>query len=96
MLRHRAARRHAGEKETVREQLGETDRNGKLAAPVAPLANWATAQSNKPVRKVMEAIAGVDRGRPAADLPLPDGQPPAARAPGAVSRGAGLSASARR
>ena len=36
MLRHRAAKRKAEGGEFVREQLGETDRNGKLAKPVAP------------------------------------------------------------
>ena len=66
MLRHRAAeRRHTG-RQFVRDQLGETDRNGKLAAPVAPLANWATARSNKPVRGLMQAVVGVD-----ADAELP-------------------------
>ncbi|MBV8681388.1 MAG: hypothetical protein JO111_00840 [Caulobacteraceae bacterium] len=61
ILRYRAARRHAGEKDVAREELGRTDRNGKLAAAVAPLANWATSQSNKPVRKLIEAIGGVDQ-----------------------------------
>ncbi len=60
ILRHRAAKRRAEGGDFVREQLGETDRNGKLAKPVAGLANWATAQSNTPVRKVMEAVAGID------------------------------------
>ena len=44
----------------MREQLGETDRNGKLAKPVAGLANWATAVSNTPVRAAMQAVLGVD------------------------------------
>jgi glycerol-3-phosphate dehydrogenase subunit C len=61
ILRYRAARRRAGEKEIVREELGRTDRNGKLAAPLAPVANWATAQSNRPVRKVIEAVTGIDQ-----------------------------------
>src|SRR6185437_15793159 len=42
MLRHRAALRKANGGDFVREQLGETDRNGKLAKPVAPIANWAS------------------------------------------------------
>jgi glycerol-3-phosphate dehydrogenase subunit C len=67
ILRHRAAKRRHGHGEFVREQLGETDRNGKLAKPVAPLANWATARKNKPVRAAMEAVAGIDRD---AELPL--------------------------
>jgi glycerol-3-phosphate dehydrogenase subunit C len=60
ILRYRAARRRAGEKEFVREQLGQTDRNGKLAGPVAGLANWATARKNTPLRKLLEAIAQID------------------------------------
>ncbi len=60
ILRYRAAKRRQGEKQWVREQLGETDRNGKLAKPVAGLANWATARKNTPLRKLMEAIAGID------------------------------------
>ena len=67
MLRHRAAERKAKGGDFVREQLGQTDRNGKLAKPVAGLANWATAQSNKPVRAVMENVLGIDREAP---LPL--------------------------
>jgi glycerol-3-phosphate dehydrogenase subunit C len=66
MLRHRAATRKADGGDFVREQLGETDRNGKLAGPVAPLVNWATSLENKPVRAVMEAVAGIDR---TAELP---------------------------
>src|SRR5580693_3068720 len=61
LLRHRAAKRKAEGGEVVREQLGETDRNGKLAAPVAPLANWATAKSNSLTRPVMQAVLGIDR-----------------------------------
>ncbi len=60
ILRYRAAKRRAGHKEFVREQLGQTDRNGKLAKPVAGLANWATARTNTPMRKLMEAVAGID------------------------------------
>jgi glycerol-3-phosphate dehydrogenase subunit C len=61
MLRHRAAERKAKGGEFVREQLGKTDRNGKLAKPVAGLANWATALKNKPIRALMEGVAGIDR-----------------------------------
>jgi glycerol-3-phosphate dehydrogenase subunit C len=66
MLRHRAAeRKHAGG-QFVREQLGEMDRNGRLATPLAPLANWATDRKTKPVRQAMQALAGID-----ADAELP-------------------------
>jgi len=61
ILRYRAAERKAKGGQFVREQLGETDRNGKLARPVAGLANWATKLENKPVRAVMESVAGIDR-----------------------------------
>ena len=61
LLRHRAALRKKEGGEFVREQLGETDRNGKLAKPLAPLVNWATDLKNKPVRAAMEAVAGSTR-----------------------------------
>jgi len=61
ILRHRAATRRAKGGDFVREQLGQTDRNGKLAKPLAGLANWATDLNNKPVRAAMEAVAGIDK-----------------------------------
>ena len=67
MLRHRAAERKAAGGDFVREQLGETDRNGRLAKPVAGLANWATSRSNRPVRALMESVVGIDRQ---AELPI--------------------------
>ncbi len=60
ILRYRAAKRAAGKREFVRDQLGQTDRNGKLAKPVAGLANWATARKNTPLRKLLDAIAQID------------------------------------
>ena len=60
ILRYRAAKRKAGERDFMRDQLAETDRNGKLAKPLAPIANWATAKENSPLRKLLEGIAGVD------------------------------------
>lgn len=41
ILRHRAARRRAGGGDFVREQLSDTDRNGKLAKPVAGIDRTA-------------------------------------------------------
>ncbi|MBI5939353.1 MAG: glycerol-3-phosphate dehydrogenase [Caulobacterales bacterium] len=60
ILRYRAAKRKADGGDFVREQLGKTDRNGKLAKPVAGLANWATARENTPLRGLLDAIAGID------------------------------------
>ena len=61
MLRHRAATRKAEGGDFVPEQLGKTDRNGKMAKPVASLANWASDLENTPVRAAMEAVAGIDK-----------------------------------
>jgi len=61
LLRHRAALRKADGPETVHEELAKTDRNGKLAAPIAGLANWASAKGNGLTRPVMEAVLGIDR-----------------------------------
>jgi glycerol-3-phosphate dehydrogenase subunit C len=60
ILRYRAAKRKAGAREFVREQLGQTDRNGRLAKPVAGIANWMTARKNTPLRKLLDAIAQID------------------------------------
>src|SRR3982751_3545172 len=49
ILRYRAARRRAGDKQFVREQLGETDPNGKMAKPFAGLINGITARENTPL-----------------------------------------------
>ena len=74
MLRRRAADRKQNGGEFVREQLGETDRNGKLAKPVAPLINLATSRKAKPIRAAMEAVAGIDRD---AELPKWSSKTPA-------------------
>ena len=66
MLRYRAAEFKRGEVGFFDRQLAATDRNGKLAAPVAPLANWASARGNSLTRPLLEAVAGVHRD---ADLP---------------------------
>jgi glycerol-3-phosphate dehydrogenase subunit C len=58
MLRHRFV--HAEKGAFVQKQLAEMDRNGTLAAPVAPLVNWASAKDNKLTRPVMEAVTGID------------------------------------
>ena len=61
MLRHRAAQEKAGHTKWVDRALAETDRNGQLARPVAPLANWATKLGNNLTRPLMEMIAGINR-----------------------------------
>ncbi len=66
MLRYRASQLKANGGEFVQQQLAETDRNGRLAGKVAPLANWASRTGNGLTRPTMEAAAGIDRR---ADLP---------------------------
>jgi len=66
MLRYRAAEFMRGETGFAVRQLAKTDRNGTLAAPVAPLANWASKRGNALTRPVMEMVLGVD-----ADVELP-------------------------
>ncbi|HYC05890.1 MAG TPA: heterodisulfide reductase-related iron-sulfur binding cluster [Azospirillaceae bacterium] len=61
MLRYRAVEaRKQGVPFTAR-QLTETDRNGRLAAIAAPVANWATDTGNGLTRPLMEKAAGIDR-----------------------------------
>lgn len=61
MLRYRAIEQRTGKVSFVQKQVAETDRNGKLAAPVAPLANWATGLGNGLTRPAMQTIAGIDQ-----------------------------------
>ncbi|MFO7483310.1 heterodisulfide reductase-related iron-sulfur binding cluster [Oceanibaculum nanhaiense] len=66
MLRYRAIERKKQGTPFVMKQVTETDRNGKMAAPVAGIANWATDTGNGLTRGVMQSVAGIDKR---ADLP---------------------------
>jgi glycerol-3-phosphate dehydrogenase subunit C len=59
MLRYRAVEARKGAIAQADKQLAETDRNGKLAAVVAPLANWATDPAHKTARALVEKVAGL-------------------------------------
>jgi len=61
MLRARAGGMGRGNDNVLTRQMVETDRNGKLAGMVAPLANWGTSTGNHLTRPVMEKVVGVDR-----------------------------------
>jgi glycerol-3-phosphate dehydrogenase subunit C len=61
MLRYRAVERKKGKFGRIADRVAETDRNGRLASPVAPLANWASDIANKPMRTALEMVAGIDR-----------------------------------
>jgi glycerol-3-phosphate dehydrogenase subunit C len=61
MLRARAAGMGKGGDGALSRQMVETDRNGKLGAMVAPLANWAVDTKNHLTRPAMEKLAQIDR-----------------------------------
>jgi glycerol-3-phosphate dehydrogenase subunit C len=77
MLRYRAVEHKEAPAPFAQRELIRTDRNGKLAAKVAPLANWGSDRHNKLTRPLLEAAAGVDRN---ADLPKYHGRTFAMRA----------------
>jgi glycerol-3-phosphate dehydrogenase subunit C len=60
LLRHRIVSAPDNKTGFAARQLAETDRNGRLARPVAPLANWATASQNRPSRRLMQKFLGID------------------------------------
>jgi glycerol-3-phosphate dehydrogenase subunit C len=77
MLRYRAMEAREGTIPFADRQLAETDRNGKLAALVAPLANWASDTGNTLTRPMLEKVAGIHHE---AVLPKYQGKTFAARA----------------
>ena len=77
MLRYRAVEARRGKIPWAARQLNETDRNGKMAAPVAGLANWATRTGNSVTRPLLARVAGIHRE---ADLPKFHGKTMTARA----------------
>ncbi len=66
MLRHRFVEAKKGHVDHTQRQLAEMDRNGTLARAASPVINWASDKSNKPMRAMIENVAGIDRN---ADLP---------------------------
>lgn len=86
MLRYRAvALKEKGKPPFIHNQLAQTDRNGKMAAPVAPLANWGSARGNKLTRPAMQAALGIDKN---AELPKFVGKTFMKRARAAADAGA--------
>ncbi len=61
MLRYRAVEARRNGTSFAVDQLTRTDRNGRIASLVAPLANWASSTGNKVTRPILEGAAGVDR-----------------------------------
>jgi len=61
MLRYRAVEKSKGEDNFISRQLSKTDRNGKLAKHVAPLANWASDRHNGMTRGIMQSTLGIHK-----------------------------------
>jgi glycerol-3-phosphate dehydrogenase subunit C len=80
MLRYRAMENREGKVSFADKQLEQTDRNGKLATLVAPLANWSTARDNKIVGPLLRKAADI---HPDAELPKYSSRTLVAQAAGA-------------
>ncbi len=61
MLRYRAIEARKGKVPFAERELTKTDRNGRIGAMIAPLANWVGSTENKVARSVLESVAGVHR-----------------------------------
>jgi glycerol-3-phosphate dehydrogenase subunit C len=61
MLRYRAVELREGRVSRRHRELTNTDRNGRLAGPLARLANWASDRHNRLPRLLMEKAVGIDR-----------------------------------
>ena len=66
VLRARSAAHAAGKTGFADRQLARTDRNGRLAGAVAPIANWVCRTGNRVTRPVLDKAAGI---HPEASLP---------------------------
>ena len=61
MLRYRAMELKEKKISLSTRQLTDVDRNASLAAPLAPLVNWASDTKNKPMRTLIEGATGIHR-----------------------------------
>ena len=61
MLRARAIEARKGLVPMADHELAKTDRNGKLASLVAPIANWSTKTGNSLTRPILDKVAGLHR-----------------------------------
>jgi glycerol-3-phosphate dehydrogenase subunit C len=60
LLRHRIVNARDNKTGFVARQLAEMDRNGRMARPFAPVVNWASSRDNKPARRFMDRLLGID------------------------------------
>jgi glycerol-3-phosphate dehydrogenase subunit C len=61
MLRYRAVELGEGRIPVQQRELVKTDRNGRLAGAIAPLANWASERKNTLTRPLLEKVTRIDR-----------------------------------
>ncbi|MDC0196779.1 heterodisulfide reductase-related iron-sulfur binding cluster [Gammaproteobacteria bacterium] len=66
MLRYRAMEFGEGKVGFAHRQITETDRNAKIASPIAGVTNWTLRRGNKVTRPLMQAALGIHKD---ADLP---------------------------
>ena len=59
MLRYRAVEAKHGKVGFAENELTKTDRNGKIAEVIAPLANWASKCGNSLTRPLIEATLSI-------------------------------------
>jgi glycerol-3-phosphate dehydrogenase subunit C len=62
MLRHRAVQAKKHGIDFVEKQLADTDRTGRLGTFVSGLMNWATDETNQPMRRSLEKFTGIHHG----------------------------------
>ena len=61
MLRARASDASAGKISFIKRELRKIDRNSKLISTISSFYNWATKESNKIIRYVIEVILQIDK-----------------------------------
>ncbi|HEY2873026.1 MAG TPA: heterodisulfide reductase-related iron-sulfur binding cluster [Reyranella sp.] len=62
MLRHRAVQARKKGIGFVESQLADTDRAGRLGTFASSLLNWATDETNAPMRNTLQKVAGIHHG----------------------------------
>ena len=61
MLRYRAVQLKEGKTSSIRRQLTETDRNGKLGCSASKLVNWTSSTANSLTRPLIQGVMGIDK-----------------------------------
>ena len=62
MLRYRTAQKKLNKLSLVPTQLAQIDRNAKIGVMLSSLINWVSNIKNTFFRKLLELVAGIDKG----------------------------------